>query len=192
MDDAGNVYVTGGDSSGDYVTVKYDAIGSELWVARFTSGARVPSGMALDIAGNVYVTGSYIVPGGDSDSLIVKYDTHGNQIWVARYPHGSASAVTLDSTYNCYVTGASAGDFVTIKYVQTPPGPRLTSPGLFPTGGFQFTLIGEAGKVYEIQGSTNLLTWTALTNFVSATGTNPFTDTTSPNFSRRFYRAVSP
>ena len=32
--------------------------------------------------------------------------------------------------------------------------------------------------------------WTALTNFVSATGTNRFIDTTASNVSRRFYRAV--
>ena len=34
--------------------------------------------------------------------------------------------------------------------------------------------------------------WRALTNFVSATGTNQFTDASAPNFSRKFYRAVTP
>jgi len=33
--------------------------------------------------------------------------------------------------------------------------------------------------------------WTALTNFVSAAGTNQLTDSTAPNFNRRFYRALS-
>ena len=45
---------------------------------------------------------------------------------------------------------------------------------------------------YTIEASTNLVNWTAVTNFVSATGTNQFTDTTAPNFNRRFYRAVTP
>jgi hypothetical protein len=36
------------------------------------------------------------------------------------------------------------------------------------------------------------VTWTALTNFVSVTGTNQFTDPAAPNFNSRFYRAVSP
>ena len=31
-----------------------------------------------------------------------------------------------------------------------------------------------------------------VTNFVSATGTNQFTDATAPSFPRRFYRAVTP
>lgn len=38
----------------------------------------------------------------------------------------------------------------------------------------------------------NLVNWTALTNFVSATDTNQFTDPVAPDFNRRFYRAVTP
>ena len=45
---------------------------------------------------------------------------------------------------------------------------------------------------YTLQASTNLVNWIALTNFVSATGTNQFTDPLAPNFIRRFYRAVTP
>jgi len=41
-----------------------------------------------------------------------------------------------------------------------------------------------------IQFSASLLNWTALTNFISATGTNQFTDGAGPNFKQRFYRAV--
>jgi len=37
----------------------------------------------------------------------------------------------------------------------------------------------------------NRVNWTALTNFVSATRTNQFTNPAAPNFSRRFYRALS-
>jgi hypothetical protein len=42
-----------------------------------------------------------------------------------------------------------------------------------------------------IQASTNLVNWIALTNFVSVTGTNQFTDPAASSFSRRFYRALS-
>jgi len=51
---------------------------------------------------------------------------------------------------------------------------------------------GRAGRSYTIQTSSNLLNWSALTNFVSATGTNQFTDASASNFNRRFYRAVTP
>lgn len=69
---------------------------------------------------------------------------------------------------------------------------RLSLPARQPNGGFRFALLGEAGRSYTIQASTNLVNWMAVTNFVSATGTNEFTDATAPNFSRRFYHAVSP
>ena len=59
------------------------------------------------------------------------------------------------------------------------------------TGQFRFTLTGEDGRSYPIQASTNLVTWIAVTNCLSATGTNPFTDPAAPNYSRRFYRAVT-
>ena len=62
VDHAGNVYVTGsapGRGGGrDYLTVKYDAGGNELW-ARWYDGAPndEASAMAVDREGNVYVTG---------------------------------------------------------------------------------------------------------------------------------------
>jgi len=68
----------------------------------------------------------------------------------------------------------------------------LKSPALSSDGQFQFTLVGEAGGSYEIQASADLVSWTSLTNFVSATGTNTIMDTAAANFSRRFYRAVIP
>ncbi|MGB5422521.1 MAG: hypothetical protein WBN03_10200, partial [Desulfobacterales bacterium] len=74
VDAAGNVYVTGknagekSDHSGyytDYATIKYDPDGNELWVARYSgpgnSNAKAAA-LAVDAAGNVYVTGG---SGGD-------------------------------------------------------------------------------------------------------------------------------
>jgi len=83
---------------------------------------------------------------------------------------------------------------------QTTPKPCLAlSMGLqrlsvrFITNGqFQLTLFREAGRAYTIQASTNLVNWIAVTNFVSATGTNQFTEATAVNYNRRFYRAVTP
>jgi hypothetical protein len=81
----------------------------------------------------------------------------------------------------------------THPFLLTPlPAPRLTFVSTQSNGQFRFTLLGEAGRSYTIQASTNLVDWTALTNFVSATGTDQFTDPAAPSFNRRFYRAVTP
>ena len=64
MDAAGNVYVTGesgGVGSGlDYATLKYDPSGKLLWEKRYNGPGNHDDGataMAVDAAGNVYVTG---------------------------------------------------------------------------------------------------------------------------------------
>jgi len=72
------------------------------------------------------------------------------------------------------------------------PAPLLSLASSQPNGQFRFTLLGEPGRTYTIQASTNLVTWTTLTNFVSTTGTNQFADATASNLSQRFYRALSP
>ncbi|MCK5306449.1 MAG: SBBP repeat-containing protein, partial [Candidatus Omnitrophica bacterium] len=138
LDAQGNVYVTGysGWSYGpshdyDYATIKYDTNGSQLWLARYDSSARSDgvAAIALDVQGNVYVTGdsgyNYRV-GTDSDYATIKYDTNGNQLWAARYDglgnyHDDANAIVLDVQGNIYVTGWSYGigtdsDYATVKY----------------------------------------------------------------------------
>lgn len=120
----------GANLSYDYATIKYNASGNVLWTSVYngTGGSNdAVSGIALDNAGNVYVTGqSY---GGQSlsyDYATVKYNSDGIQQWVARY-NGTGSIVDaavdvcVDGNQNVYVTGQSTGsgssvDYVTIKY----------------------------------------------------------------------------
>jgi hypothetical protein len=99
--------------------------------------AGVASAMALDAAGNVYVTGTSLSVEGAYGYATVKYDSDGNQLWVARYhdPFGTfgggdvAQAIAVDIASNVYVTGISCGfvdpdlgclqtDFATVKYAQ--------------------------------------------------------------------------
>jgi len=49
----------------------------------------------------------------------------------------------------------------------------------------------KAARSYPVQAPTDLMIWSASTDFVATTGTNPFTDATSPDFSSGFYRAVT-
>jgi hypothetical protein len=77
--------------------------------------------------------------------------------------------------------------------LQSDPFPPRLEVVSNPAGGsFAFNLFGEAGEHYRIEASSDLTTWSTLTNLVSATGTNQFADPNAQAFSRRFYRAVSP
>jgi uncharacterized repeat protein (TIGR03803 family) len=91
-----------------------------------------------------------------------------------------------------YGTTQGGGDlgFGTI-FVLRPRAPFLSLAAVQPNGQFRFTLIGSPGYSYTIQASTDLQSWTSLTNFVSATGTNQFGDAEAPSFKWRFYRAVT-
>jgi hypothetical protein len=136
LDRTGNIYVTGMSAGlgtgGDYATVKYDVTGVEQWVVRYDGPSNSndqSSAIALDGAGNVYVTGYCYCSGTWQDYATVKYDSAGVEQWVARYngpgnDYDEASAIAVDGAGNVYVTGYSAGlgtdfDFATIKYSPT-------------------------------------------------------------------------
>jgi hypothetical protein len=141
IDDSGNIYVTGqstdvNGSTPDYATIKYNSLGAEQWVSRYT-GIQDNSGdgansLAIDNLGNVYVTGtSGSFSGTKADYATIKYNSLGVQQWAERYngPPGNGSdkakSIALDNLGNVYVTGSSGGsgtsdDFATIKYSQSP------------------------------------------------------------------------
>jgi len=61
IDNSDNVYITGMDGSywGDYITIKYDPNGNSLWVATYGVQSKTDCArdIAIDSAGNIYVTG---------------------------------------------------------------------------------------------------------------------------------------
>lgn len=132
LDEQGNVYV-GGTSYGsdstsyDFVLIKYNSNGSELWVARYDGGHGYDgiTGIDIDLFGNVYVTGRSRISY-HFDFVTIKYDDQGNVIWERRYDGPVQLAddpvdLVVDNFGSIIVTGESAGldsikDFLTIKY----------------------------------------------------------------------------
>jgi hypothetical protein len=120
VDDNGNVYVTGAESRGDLAqgvniwTRKYDPDGYEVWTSTYNSPNNMDdwgSGIAVDSAGNVYVTGHEARTDLGQEDIAVdssgnvyvtgyenrtdlgqgqniwtrKYDTDGYEIWTSSY-----------------------------------------------------------------------------------------------------------
>jgi uncharacterized delta-60 repeat protein len=133
IDDSGHVYVTGSSPGAnfatEFATIKYDSAGNELWIARYGASAMAgdyPYALAVDTAGNVYVTGASYDNTFTPNFATVKYNAAGIQQWVRRYvgPGGGVDEphdIAVDSDGNIYVTGASMSassdfDYLTIKY----------------------------------------------------------------------------
>lgn len=136
-DALGNIFVTGtsGGYGSDYYTIKYNPDGVEQWAQRYNGSTQTNSpedanAMAIDLAGNIYVTGKSGNDFSSEDFATVKYNTNGVQIWVARYDvnvrgkYDEAYAIAVDRFNNVYVCGTSDSntfafrDYCTIKYSQ--------------------------------------------------------------------------
>lgn len=135
VDEAGNAYVTAvdpnkapGDLSlmADISLTKLSPTGTILW-QRFDNLnlADIAAGIAIDQAGNVYITGKTEVTPGVFRMITLKYNGAGTLLWSAKYEgelSSRANAIAVDYyTGDVYVAGAMeiAGhglDFATVKY----------------------------------------------------------------------------
>ncbi|HEV3074439.1 MAG TPA: SBBP repeat-containing protein [Thermoanaerobaculia bacterium] len=145
VDPAGNAYLTGvtysssfpgvGASSiqpkygpdGDVFLIKIDAAGTGIVYSTFLgSGNDFGSAIAVDAAGNAYLTGSTgtdsfpgvswvsIQPtyGGDGDAFVIKVNSAGNGIVYSTFLGGTGddygTGIAVDASGNAYVTGGSS------------------------------------------------------------------------------------
>jgi len=155
-----NVIVTGSSTGThtngnlEFLTVKYDTDGHQLWADSYSVSANsydTPVGLAADAAGNIYVLGRSTQQNQGVESVLVKYDANGQRLWSVRYDGPSIanasaypSALALDGAGHVYVCGTAYlgpayGDYL-IKYdseggqlwVATYLAPG-TSLGAYPT-----------------------------------------------------------
>lgn len=69
------------------MTIKYDSSGTEIWKASAggSEGYNAPSGLVVDDAGAVLVTGDYASQGGDLDIRATAYSKSGSALWSTTY-----------------------------------------------------------------------------------------------------------
>jgi len=129
VDGSGNVYVTGcspGPINYSYGTIKYSGAGTSLWTNLYigpNNDASAASAIAVDVSGNVYVTGGYSGGNGETNYATLKYSSAGTPLWTNLYPGSGLSgpALALASNGNVYITGNSSGThgYVAIAYSST-------------------------------------------------------------------------
>jgi hypothetical protein len=135
VDDFGNSYLGGNfnnatitfdtitltkSGSCDFFLVKHNTNGKALWAKNATgSGTEDIQSIAVDTAGNVYVTGGYsgftitfdtitLTSGYSSHIFTAKYDSLGNILWVkdaGGYGDYQTRSIAIDNTGNVFVTG---------------------------------------------------------------------------------------
>gem|GEM_PF-3369585 len=150
VDGAGNAYVTGQTTSSDFPTVnakypglrgwadafvfKLSADGQTVRYSTYLGGSRWDSGwgIAVDGAGDAYVTGStnssdfptvnakYPKLRGGGDAFVFKLSADGQTVRYSSYLGGSdwddGSGIAVDGTGNAYVTGGTgSNDFPTVN-----------------------------------------------------------------------------
>ena len=133
IDGSGNVVAVGSVANGsnlDIYTVKYDGTtGTPIWQKGFDGGFdEEPLGVAVDAAGDVYVTGYTYTLSGANDFFTARYAAAtGAVVWQRMYDSGSgntdmavATGIVVDPAGDAFVTGYTVTegnyDFRTIKY----------------------------------------------------------------------------
>jgi len=134
--DEGSVIVGGKTTSTtgglDFVTIKYNADGSEAWATVYNGSGNnedYVTGLDVDENGNIYTGGCSIGAGSGQDIVLIKYNSAGTQQWLKRY-NGTGNGgdavigVKVDGSNNVVTGGytdngsAQRMNFIALKYDQ--------------------------------------------------------------------------
>lgn len=136
LDGNSNIHITGRSEKttliDDIFVLKVNANGITAWSAVYNdtaNGDDSGDGIALDGAGNVFVTGLGNGTTTQTDIITLKYNSAGTQQWLQRYNaigdnYDRPRSIVNDNSGNSYVTGysmqgSSERDIITIKYSPT-------------------------------------------------------------------------
>ena len=216
VDSVGNAYVTGSTTSVDFPTLhpiratpagifvtKFNADGSALVYSTYLggSGSDVGVGIAVDAAGNAYLTGrtsSYDFPtfnaiqptfGGSDDAFVTKINAAGSALVYSTYLGGSGAdfgnSIAVDRSGNTYVVGrTNSTDFPTAKAIQaTYHGGQadvfVTKINASGSAFVYSTFLGGSSDDYgygiaaDATGNAYVTGWTTSTDFPTAKAIQP-------------------
>ena len=135
IDGDNNIYVLGsrGKTNHEYLLIKYNSSGTEVWERSYKSSANsdnVPISLAMsNVSSNpdIYVTGNTTTSNGTHNITSIKYNSDGHIYEIINYDCGNngedlASSMVIDKYNNFYITGYSNcngtnNDVKTLKYV---------------------------------------------------------------------------
>ena len=119
----GAVNLTASGGNPDIFVAKFDPSGALLWARQAGgTGTDIGTGVAVDYAGNCFVTGCFqgtasfgtttVVSNGGNDVFVAKFDSGGNLLWVRQAGGVSddcGAAIAVDNAGGCRVTGHYTG-----------------------------------------------------------------------------------
>ncbi len=154
---------------------------------------------AIDSAGNIYhSTGAALIslaPDGTTNWVVGSIYNKGSMVSPTIGPNGTIYAAVYNTLYAYYNTNKPA-DAPWPMYRQNPrhsgkvEKPALDQPKKRADGTFQFQMYGELNRPFEIQGTSDLTTWTSVTSFVATSVPMEVSDVAATNFRARIYRAI--
>lgn len=177
VDKAGNVYIvgytyatlppTGKGGMSDAFVAQYNSSGKLMWTRQFGSaGIDSAKGVAVDGAGNVYITGEINGTFGGSsakpDVFLAKYNSTGTQIWIKQFGtpvNDYSQSVAVDQAGNIYITGYTDGalpgytnkgfmDIFVAKYNTSGTQVWLRQFGTTKTDVANGVAVDQAGSIY--------------------------------------------
>jgi hypothetical protein len=166
LDASGNIYLAGyggyptSEVFNEYVIVKVDPYGNQVWGMSYDNGNNsVAGGVAVDLNGDIYITGQIITPNGNFDLYTVKFDSSRNLLWERTYNSGGndyTGRAVIDSDGNFYISGSSDTSGVSLATVikYSPTGEVLWNRS-FPGTYSALDIKIDKNSLLYVTGTTN-------------------------------------